>query len=592
MNLDDPKTFIGFIISEWPRFRKPVLLACLRSLVVAPLPWIFGMIIDRHVPAGNIQGILQTAWIFVALLMLHASLAITAARLLGERASLLIRDVRSLIFNRLQFLHFSYLDRSTSGRLLSKYAFDTQKLQDLMVTILNQFLPNMLYGVLVLIIMLLVDWRLTLVILLILPMVLSARKLFRKRLRAKNKDMRLAQEKLTGSANEMISALRLVRSLGEEDQAVGRLEEDNHLVAETRVDLISLSSLFGTYVYVNHQFVTLVVVCIGGMMVIWGQLTVGMLFAFMAALPIIMQPFVMVTQFIEQYAAGQESYQSIRELICHGNVEKWNGKSFPEVLQGDVRFRDVHFRYPGKEDAPVFEKLDLHIRPGENVALVGASGSGKTTIANLILGLYSLQKGRIEIDGIPQDNLDMRRFRRNCAIVMQDNILLSGSVLENIRFARGDATDEEVRAAAVAANADEFITQLPQGYQTVIGERGVSLSGGQKQRLSIARAILRNPRILILDEATSALDNESEAKIQEALEALAQGRTVITIAHRLSTIRNADRILVLEDGKVVEEGDFETLRARNGIFSKMLEGRYTKRLDLADLRVLLVGSDT
>jgi len=591
MNLDDHESLIGFMVSEFHKLRKGFFLAVLRSLMIAPLPLMFGIIVDRHVPSGNYMGVLQTAWIFVALLLIHAALSISAARILGEKLSLLVRDLRSLIFNRLQLLHFSYLDRSTTGRLLSKYAFDTQKVQDLMLTILNQFMPTMAYGGLVTLIMLLVDWRLTLMILLILPMVLSARKLFHKRLKDKNQDMRLAQEKLTGSANEMISALRLVRSLGEEVRAVDRLEEDNQKVAETRVDLISLSSVFGTYVYVNHQFVTLVVVALGGMMVIGGHMTLGSLFAFMAALPIIMQPFIMVTHFIEQYASGQESYQSIRELICHGAVEKWEGREFPLEPRGEIRFQDVSFHYPGKEEQPVFQKLNLHIRPGENVALVGASGSGKTSIANLILGLYCIHKGRIEIDGIPQDRLDMRRFRRNCAIVLQDNILLSGSVMDNIRFARGDATDEEVRAAAMAANADEFISELPETYNTVIGERGVSLSGGQKQRISIARAILRNPRVLILDEATSALDNESEALIQQALEALAEGRTVITIAHRLSTIRNADRILVLEDGQVVEEGDYETLRKSDGVFAQMLEGRHAKRLDLADLRLLLAASD-
>ena len=570
LDLNKNETLLQFVLSEMKHLWSGVMIAIFRSFCVAPLPMMFGMMIDRFVPSGNVSGILATAWIFVALLLLHMYFAVTAARMIGTGVTEIIRDLRSLIFNRLQFLHFGYLDRSTSGRLLSKYAFDTQKVQDLTLLMLNQFLPTFCYGLTVMIIMMFVEWRLSLVIFLVMPMVTIARKVFKQRLRQNNKLVRLAQERLTGSANEMISALRLVRSLGEEDKAENRLAFQNQQVAETRVGLINVSSVFGTYVFVSNQFVSLIVVAAGALMVINGFMSIGVLFAFVAALPIIMQPFVMVTQFIEQYAMGQEAYSSIRELACNPYVEQWHGKVFPAEFRGGIAIKDIHFSYPGKESQPVFEGLNLSIRPGESVALVGASGSGKSSIANLILGLYSLTGGRIEIDGIPQTDLDMRKFRRQCAIVLQENVLLSGTVMDNIRFAKSEATDAEVIEAANAANADEFIRNLPEGYHTVIGERGVSLSGGQKQRLSIARAILRNPRILILDEATSALDNESEALIQQALDRLSSGRTVITIAHRLTTIRNADRIIVLGNGRILEQGTYDELVAANGPFRAMV----------------------
>lgn len=570
LDLDKNETMLQFMRSETRHLWSGVAVAFLRSFCVAPLPMLFGVIIDRFVPPGNTAGILAVAWIFVALLLLHMFFAVTAARMIGTGVTQIVKDLRSLIFNRLQFLHFGYLDRSTSGRLLSKYAFDTQKVQDLILIILNQFLPTFCYGLTVMGIMLYVEWRLSLVIFLVMPMVALARKMFKNRLRQNNKLVRLAQERLTGSANEMISALRLVRSLGEEDKAESRLAFQNQQVAETRVGLINVSSVFGTYVFVSNQLVSLIVVAVGALMVIHGGMSIGVLFAFVAALPIIMQPFVMVTQFLEQYAMGQEAYSSIRELACNPYVEQWHGKVFPAEFRGGIEFRDIRFWYPGKESQPVFDGLNLSVRPGENIALVGASGSGKSTIANLILGLYSLNGGRIEIDGIPQVDLDMRKFRRQCAIVLQENILLSGSVMDNIRFAKSEASDAEVIEAAKAANADEFIRNLPEGYNTVIGERGVSLSGGQKQRLSIARAILRNPRILILDEATSALDNESEALIQQALDRLASGRTVITIAHRLTTIRNAHRIIVLGNGQILEQGTYDQLVEANGAFRAMV----------------------
>jgi ABC-type multidrug transport system fused ATPase/permease subunit len=570
VNLDKNETLFQFVMSEMKHLRGGVLIAIMRTLCVAPLPLMFGMMIDRYVPSGNVRGIFAVAWIFVALLFLHAAFAITAARMIGKGITEIIKDLRSLIFNRLQLLHFGYLDRSTTGRLLSKYAFDTQKVQDLTLTMLNSFLPTFFYGISVMVIMMILEWRLALVVFLVMPMVITARRMFQKQLRQNNKAVRLAQERLTGSANEMISALRLVRSLGEEEKAEDRLQDHNRQVAETRVGLINVASVFGTYIFVSNQFVSLVVVGIGALMVIHGHMTLGILFSFVAALPIIMQPFVMITQFIEQYAMGQEAYSSIRELTGNPYTEQWHGTRFPAYFRGGISMKEVYFSYPGKDAIPVFEGLNLEIHPGENVALVGASGSGKSSIANLILGLYSMNRGRIEIDGISQTDLDMRLFRKHCAIVLQENVLLSGSVMENIRFAKSEASDEEVLQAAIDANADEFIQELPQGYNSVIGERGVSLSGGQKQRISIARAILRNPRILILDEATSALDNESEGLIQQALERLAKGRTVITIAHRLTTIRNADRIIVLGKGEILEEGNYDDLCKADGAFRQMI----------------------
>ncbi len=569
---------MGFLFSGGKVLRKGILLAILRSVVIAPLPWLLGTMIDTFVPSSDREGIMVVMVIFTGLLLLHFAFSVGGARLLGVGLSRMIRDVRGEIFRRLQFLSFGYLDSSTSGRLVSKYAFDTMRIQDISIMILNQFLPTLFYGFGVLLIMILLNWRLALVVVLVVPLYHFSKSIFSSPLQERNHAARMAQEKLTGSATEMISALRLVRSLGEEQKAEDRLAVDNTLVTEARIGLINIGSIFGTFLFVTYQLIGLVVVAVGAMMVIEGVVTVGTLFAFVAAMPIIMQPFQMISQFIEQYIAGQESYRSIRELVTCSYVEGWTGKEELNPIRGEISFKKVSFAYPSKPEAVVLQDFDLRIAAGESVALVGQSGSGKSTIANLILGLYSIQSGSIEIDGVPQARLDMRKLRRRCAIVMQDNILLSGSVLENIRFARDDASDEEVIAAAEAANAAEFIRQLPEGFDSLIGERGVSLSGGQRQRLSIARAILRDPQILILDEATSALDNESETLIQEALERLAKGRTVITIAHRLSTIRNADRIVVLGGGRILEQGSFQELAKTRGAFSRLL----TSQLELGE----------
>jgi ABC-type multidrug transport system fused ATPase/permease subunit len=299
------------------------------------------------------------------------------------------------------------------------------------------------------------------------------------------------------------------------------------------------------------------------------------LFAFVAGLPVVLGPIQAFVGLSEQYFIGRASYGSINELLDSTYVEAWHGTRRAERLKGDIVFERVSFAYPTSPDLDVLHDINLTIRPGEHVAFVGPSGSGKSTLANLLLGLYAPRVGRILIDGVPQVEWDMRWVRRQLAVVLQDNLLLSGTIAENLRFARADATDGEIRAAARQANAEEFIARLPQGYATPVGERGTSLSGGQRQRLAIARAMLRDPPLLILDEATSALDYESERLVQEALERLAAGRTVITIAHRLSTIRNATRIVVLDHGRIREAGDFRTLVAQRGAFARLVAAHNT-----------------
>lgn len=322
------------------------------------------------------------------------------------------------------------------------------------------------------------------------------------------------------------------------------------------------------------QFLSLVVIAGGAMMSIYGQVTAGTVLAFVAGLPGLMQPVQLFTNLSNQYFLGREAYTSLRELLDEPAVEKWAGKARPERLTGRIEFETVSLRYTGaKRDA--LAGFSLAVRPGEKVALVGASGAGKSTVASILLGLYEPTGGRVLFDGVPLEELDVRWLRRRMAIVMQESVLLSGTIRENLVFAakdglEGEAREQAMRQAARRAQAEEFILRLPQGYDTVIGERGVMLSGGQRQRISIARAILRDPAILILDEPTSALDYESERLIQEALEELVRGRTVITIAHRLSTIRNSDRVIVMQDGRVVESGSFEELADSGGVFARML----------------------
>ena len=569
------RTLAGYLWGSRDRLWRGFGLSLLRSLAVAPCAWLFQRMIDVAVPARDTFAILQLSGWFLLLLALHYVFSVWGAHVTAQAMAQMMVEMRSRIFFKLQFLSFGYLDQQKTGRLLAKYAFDTQKVEALLYNILNQFLPNVLYGMSIFIILTILNWRLALVLGLVIPAYALAKYYFFARIQYSNHAARLAQEQLTGTASEYISALRLVRSFGEEKQAEADLDRSSLDFARQRIHQSYLNAIFGTFWYVSTQVIALVVMAAGAWLAIRGNISYGTLFAFVAGLPIVLGPIQAFVSLSEQFFIGRESFQSIKELIDSTYVEQWQGSRRADRLSGDIVFDAVNFAYPTAPEQLVLHQINLSIKPGEHVALVGPSGSGKSTLANLLLGLYAASRGQIFIDGVPQSEWDMRWVRRQLAVVLQDSLLLSGTISDNLRFARADATDDELRQAAQQANAEEFILRLPNGYATAVGERGVTLSGGQRQRLAIARAILRNPPVLILDEATSALDYQSERLIQEALDRLAAGRTVITIAHRLSTIRNASRIIVLEAGRIIEEGDFRTLVARGGPFARMVATQNT-----------------
>ncbi|MBP9914425.1 MAG: ABC transporter ATP-binding protein [Opitutaceae bacterium] len=566
----DQKDLIGYLWAGRRRFRGGLTLVLFRSLATAPIPILIQRIVDKPLQDKNIDGVIHYSLFFLLCLLLHFGFSVWGAKSLAKTTSQLMVEMRSRIFFRLQFLSFSFLDGQKTGRLLSKYAFDTQKVEGLLYNVLNQLLPNLLLGVCILAILSWMNWFLMLILVLAIPVYATAKFLFFRNIKKANNENRLAQEKLTGTASEYISALRLVRSFGEEDQVERLLDHSSESFALSRVTQSYVNALFGTYVHVGMQTLNLILIAGGSIMAIQGHISVGTLFAFLAGFGYILNPVHMFIGMSEQYFNAQEGYNSIKELIDSKYVETWHGTRREARIKGDIVYEHVSFYYPSAPDKIVVRELNLSIKPGEHIAFVGPSGSGKSTLANLLLGLYAPSSGRILIDGVPQSEWNMRWIRRQLAVVMQDSILLSGSVYDNIRFAKADATTAEIHAAARQANAEEFILKMPEGYQTLVGERGVALSGGQRQRIAIARSILRNPPVLILDEATSALDYESERLIQEALDRLSEGRTVITIAHRLSTIKNADRIIVLRDGVIVEEGNFKELDAKKGVFAQLI----------------------
>ena len=570
-----PRTLVEYLWQQRWRFAPGLGFALLRIATIAPFPLIFKDILDHRMPQKDVVGIVVLAGVMAVLLVVHQHMSVLGAKLLGRAVARMILELRAAILEKIQWLSFGYLDRQQTGRLLSKYAFDTQKIDGIAMPLLNGFIPDSMYSALMLGLMLYLNWKLAAVVLLMIPVIAIMRYRYFARMRKSNEENRLANERMTAAAAEAFGALRLVRSYGQEQSVTTALSAKNEAVAGSRTEMIAVSSAFGAFSFGAGQFLSLVVIAGGATLSIYGQVTAGTVLAFVAGLPGLMQPLQLFTSLSSQYFLGREAYTSLRELLDEPLVEKWAGTGRLEKLSGRIEFDAVSLRYAGaKRDA--LSGFSLKVEPGEKIALVGASGAGKSTVASILLGLYAPTDGTVRFDGQPMEALDVRWLRRQMAIVMQESVLLSGSIAENLLFAAregmsDEARDRAMRLAAQRAQAEEFILKLPQGYETVIGERGVMLSGGQRQRISIARAILRDPAILILDEPTSALDYESERLIQQAIDELVQGRTVITIAHRLSTIRNADRVIVMQDGRVVESGTFEGLSEAGGAFAKMLQ---------------------
>lgn len=551
-------------------FKDYLFWRILSVIAVVPFPLITQQVIDKGLQKNDLVLCLQLASISLCLLGLHVFVMIKAVGQLAGNSQALTNSMRGRIFSKLQWMHFGFLDSTQTGRLLSKYAFDTQNVEMALVPMVSTVVPELFRSALLITALGIMNPWLLLFIGLALPPIFIVRFIFMRRLRLSNERVRRAREKLTGHANEFISAIRLVRGFGQEGPVEENMGSISGNYSDRRRLHMELNQTFGWVVFSLFACTEIFAIAFGAILVVKGQLSLGALVAMVGSLPVIMAPAQVLAQFNLQYMQGQEAYRSIKELVDSGYVEQWKGKQMPEPLHAKIELCDLSFKYDRTEKYAI-RSLSLEVPAGKHVAFVGSSGSGKSTIINLILGLYPPTEGEIRIDGVPQEELNIRDFRRHCAIVMQDNLLISGSVADNLRFAKPNATREEVIHAAKVANAWDFIQEMPQGLETKVGERGVALSGGQRQRIAIARAVLRDPVLLILDEATSALDNESEHIVQEALDRVAKNRTTITIAHRLSTVRKADLIVVLHQGQMVEQGSYAELANKpGGAFADLL----------------------
>ena len=497
----------------------------------------------------------------------------------GERV---ITDLRNSIYAHLQKLSFSFFANRKLGELTSRLSNDVGSIRVALTDSLPQIITISITMIGSVSLMVVLNWRLSLVIFLTVPVVTVATRFFGKKIRALSKNVQDKLADTTAIAEETLSAIRVVKSFTREEYEINRYRQATEELFATSRHKIVLTQVFWAGVGLMFMGTLVMIFWYGGREVLSARLSAGDLVAFIVyALNIsrsVGQASRLYTAVNTAAGASERLFELQQEKIEQDSKFNKKNSYSRKTIKGRVEFDQLCFSY--EDGKQVLDTLSFEINDGQTVALVGESGAGKTTLLNLIPRFFNPTKGEIRVDGVSVNDWDLSNLRSFISVVPQETHLFGTSIYENIRYGKLDATKTEIEQAAIDANAHEFITQMSDGYQSLIGEKGVKLSGGQRQRIAIARAILRNPSILLLDEATSSLDSVSERQVQQALERLMENRTTLVIAHRLSTIQHADCILVLERGKLVESGTHEELLYKEGIYANLYELQFSEKVDI------------
>lgn len=523
---------------------------------------------------GDVEAIARLAGVTAIILFIQKLVQYGQDSLMAKAALAIAFDLRKRVYTHLQHLNFSYFETAKTGDLSYRLTEDIDRIGEVVHKLFHDFVPCVLQLIVLLVYMFWLNWQLTLATLVLAPLMGLLIGWFGEQLLKFSRRSQNRVSNLSSLLTEVFSGIRLVQAFAAEEYEINRFAQEAERNRQAKYAAERLKAMQIPLVGFLEVVSGLILFSLGGWQISQGNLTGSSFVSYVTAVALLIDPISHITSNYNEFKQGEASVDRIFEVVAIQPtvVEKPDALALP-LVTGKVEYCRISFAY--KPGQTVLQNLSLLALPGERIALVGASGAGKTTLVNLLPRFYDPQFGQILIDGISTQNVTLRSLRRQIGIVPQETILFSGTIAQNIAFGQAEFDLKAVQAAAEIANAHQFITQLADGYYTWVGERGVNLSGGQRQRLAIARAVLLNPRILILDEATSALDSESEALVQQALERLMCNRTVFIIAHRLTTVRHADRILVMEQGQIVESGTHEELLAQGERYARFYAQQFS-----------------
>ena len=560
--------FMRYIAGHKKLFALDMSCALLVSVIDLVFPYVSRTSMNRLLPGKLFTLFFTVMALMVAAYLVKAGLYYIIT-VLGHRMGVLIEaDMRRDVFNHMQDLSCSFYDKNRTGVLMSRITSDLFEITELAHHGPENILICTLTIVGALAVMFTIEWRLALTLAVVLPLCLWFTLSQRVRMKEANIEVKKKTADIYAAIESSISGIRTAKAFANEEQELNKFDDANALFKASKVEYYKTMGLFQSGMDFTCCIAQVLVITVGGLLIMQEKMDYIDLVTFSLYVSTFISPIRRLTQFSEQYMNGSAGFTRFLELMRTEPIikDRPGARELPAV-EGRVDYEHVSFDYGN--GVPVLKDIDLHIEPGQCLAVVGPSGGGKTTLCQLLPRFYDVCAGSVKVDGVDVRDVTQSSLRRNIGMIQQDVFMFAGTIRDNIRYGRPDATDEEIVEAAVRAQVHNEIMELPDGYDSYIGERGVMLSGGQKQRISIARVFLKNPKILVLDEATSALDTVTEQRIQASLDELSQGRTTIIIAHRLSTVRNADMIAVVEGEHIVELGSHQQLMEKDGEYARL-----------------------